>query len=86
PSDALTMAAVKAALVESDAPLTLGGTLADGGSSFRQSGDRSGKAGRVLSRKNAALVAEVRELAERLLVQMRKYDPSDGATGDTSSE
>ena len=85
PSDALTMAAVKAALVESDAPPTLGGTLADGGSSFRQSGKRSGKAGRVLSRKNEALVAEIAERAERLLVQLRKLQAQPDSTGDTTS-
>ena len=45
-------------------------------------GEPAGKAGRVLSRKNEALVSEIAERAERLLVQLRKLTAAQD-TGET---
>ena len=67
------VAAYRAALVRlRDLEPTLRATFGGGGSSFPRRGEPVGKAGRVLSKKNEALVSEIAERAERLLVQLRK--------------
>jgi hypothetical protein len=67
------VAAYRAALVRlRDLEPTLRATFGGGGQSFPRRGEPVGKAGRVLSRKNEALVAEIADRAERLLVQLRK--------------
>ncbi len=81
PSD-VGIAAFQAALVGLNDTLRSGASLSSGGSGFRSTGGGSGKAGRVLSRKNEALVAEIADRAERLLVQLRKLQtasPDEGA-------
>lgn len=79
--DEIGVAAYRAALVRlRDLEPSLRASFGDGGESSRPRGDSAGKAGRVLSRKNEALVAEIAERAERLLVQLRKLQatPEDG--------
>ena len=67
------VAAYRAALVRlRDLEPTLRATFGGAGSSLPQRGEPVGKAGRVLSKKNEALVSEIAERAERLLVQLRK--------------
>ena len=67
------VAAYRAALVRlRDLEPTLRATFGGGGQSFPRRGEPVGKAGRVLSKKNEALVSEIAERAERLLVQLRK--------------
>jgi len=67
------VAAYRAALVRlRDLEPTLRATFGGGGPSFPRRGEPVGKAGRVLSKKNEALVSEIAERAERLLVQLRK--------------
>ena len=83
--DDVGIAALKAALVGlNDLEPTLRSTFGGGGSSFRLRGKSAGKAGRVLSRRNEALVAEIAERAERLLVQLRKLQAAPDA-GDTQA-
>ena len=75
------VAAYRAALVRlRDLEPTLRATFGGGGQSFPRRGEPVGKAGRVLSKKNEALVSEIAERAERLLVQLRKLQaaPQDG--------
>jgi len=79
--DEIGVAAYRAALVRlSDLEPTLRATFGDGGGSFRSRGEPAGKAGRVLSKKNEALVAEIADRAERLLVQLRKLTAAQGDT------
>ena len=67
------VAAYRAALVRlRDLEPTLRATFGGGGQSFPRRGEPVGKAGRVLSKRNEALVSEIAERAERLLVQLRK--------------
>ena len=78
------VAAYRAALVRlRDLEPTLRATFGGGGSSFPRRGEPVGKAGRVLSKKNEALVSEIAERAERLLVQLRKLTAAQDA-GDAT--
>ena len=71
--DEIGVAAYRAALVRlRDLEPTLRATFGGAGSSLPRRGEPAGKAGRVLSKKNEALVSEIAERAERLLVQLRK--------------
>ena len=77
------VAAYRAALVRlRDLEPTLRATFGGAGSSLPHRGEPVGKAGRVLSRKNEALVSEIADRAERLLVQLRKLQAAspDGET------
>jgi hypothetical protein len=80
--DEIGVAAYRAALVRlRDLEPTLRATFGGAGSSLPRRGEPVGKAGRVLSRKNEALVAEIADRAERLLVQLRKLTAaSEGET------
>ncbi len=85
--DDVGIAALKAALVGLDNIVpSLRSRFTDAGPGLRQGGNGAGKAGRVLSRKNEALVAAIAEQAERLLAQLRKAVPAPDSTDEREPE
>ena len=74
--DEIGVAAYRAALVRlRDLEPTLRATFGNGGSSFRSRGEPVGKAGRVLSKRNEAVVMEMQKLLRNLRKSNRRVLP-----------